>query len=309
MRASIVVGMALAVIAGAPGRASAQCDDLAPAAQAVSALIEAGDTKRAVKDAGAIVEQNPDCIDAHLALIDAIGVRFDDVGPLRALPLARRYQAVLADALALAPDNVEARTAEIRFLVIAPGVAGGDTEQARIRTAELTRIDPLAGARMSVQLARKDDDTAALIAALARVVELAPDDDTARNEWVRRLILAEDYDAASEALEGWPLSADTSPWAKLQHAYLSGVLRVRADFEPDAAVTHLRRYLDQLPAYGGERSLPSRANGLAFLGAALEAQGQLQAALEAYDAVLKDEPDNTRAQEGAERLRAARDTP
>ncbi len=83
----------------------------------------------------------------HLGKARALAVEAQQTSnPIRLFLLAREIKSELDAAIAVNPDNVEARLDLVRFYVMAPRIAGGDLKAARNEVAEIARRDAARGA-------------------------------------------------------------------------------------------------------------------------------------------------------------------
>lgn len=124
-----------------------------PAFGAIS-LLEQGrdalnqnDVDRAVTLLEQAVAQNPNSSEAHLLLADAYGTKARTASMFSQLGLANRTKDELNRALALDPNNAEARFALVQFYTEAPGIAGGSDAKAAEQANALRQRDTLYGHR------------------------------------------------------------------------------------------------------------------------------------------------------------------
>ena len=291
----LAISAALALI-GEPG-----CEAASEPLAAMEAHKQADELRPAQRQAERAIDAAPRCVLAHMAMIGVLQDRLEDAGGLTALNLSRRYRRAVADALALDPDHVGARTAEIRYLIHAPGIAGGDQERAAARIGSLSDIDPASGARMSLELARENGDMEAVIAALETLIPLTEDASEFRTELAYRLITTGQYDRAEATLLEWPQG---DPQMEADRAYYRGALRVLGAFELDAAEPLLTQALEAEPDEDASDG-PSRSASIwGLIGGAREQLENLDGAREAYERALALNPENTRAAQALERLNA-----
>lgn len=268
---------------------------------AVEAAVSAEDLRQAQRQADRAIDTAPDCVQSHMAMINVLQQRLSDAGGLSAMGLSRRYRRAVADTLALDPNHVGARSAEIGYLIHAPGIAGGDRERAEARIESLSTIDPLAGAQMGLELARANSDSDAMIAALQQLIEIAPDPSGARIELAYRFIRAERYEDAEASLLLWP---EGTPQIEGERAYYRGALRVLGGFDLEAVEPFLTQALE-VEREGDAAARASRdASIWGMIGGAREGLGDLDRAREAYTQALALNPENSRATEGLARLNA-----
>ena len=278
------------------------CDGVESEALVVRGLLAQSQGKRAVELARETVDQSAECIEARLLLAEAYNARLDEVGGLRALSVSKAYRRAIKDALAIDPNHVGARTEEIGYLIHAPGIAGGDRKKASERIESLRAIDPLAAAQMQVTLARAEGDQNQLIEALAELSAIGGADPLSRSELVRRQILAGRYVAARKELARW--QSEPESWVWLEHLYLQAAVKTYEETELDEAYEQLITFSQHRPHYDHVR-LASTAAARALIARIEELRGNHQLALNTYQEVLKQQPDNRRAKEGVARLSTA----
>jgi uncharacterized protein HemY len=78
--------------------------------------------------------------------------------PVRLLVLALQIKENLADALRLAPEDVNVRLDLVRFYTLTPAVLGGGVEDARHQAAEIARRDPALGHFASGYIAYREKE-------------------------------------------------------------------------------------------------------------------------------------------------------
>ncbi len=290
-----LLSIAVALSLGAdPG-----CAPVAAQLQSAQGRLEGGELRQAQSLAEDAADSAPGCVDAHLMLVRALQARLEGAGRLSALGLSRRYRRAVADALEIDPDNIDARTAEIGYLIHAPGIAGGDRRRAADLIDELEALAARPGAEMRLELARAEGDDAALLSALAALIALDAGNDRLRSEYARRLIIDGAYDRAEAELTAWP---DGDARREAERAYLRGALRVLGEFDLAAAESLLMRSIEIERDADASDRWPPRAGAWALLGSAREGLGDLEGARAAYGRAQDLEPDNRRAAEGLSRL-------
>ena len=150
----------------------AQADPAALTARAVAAMA-AQDFDAAVEAADSAEGLAPDQSSVQLVVGQAYLSHARAFPSLGAIGKVKKGRAALAQAIALDPDNLEARSTLMQFLLQAPGIVGGSKDGARAQAWEIARRDPERGllARLDVAVTsgKKDeiigvfDDAAALI--------------------------------------------------------------------------------------------------------------------------------------------------
>ena len=77
---------------------------------------------------------------------------------LGAISKVKKGRAAVERAIALDPDNLDARLTLLQFLVQAPKIAGGSREEARRQAQEIARRDPARGLLAWLEVAATDED-------------------------------------------------------------------------------------------------------------------------------------------------------
>lgn len=99
----------------------------------------------AEKHAKKAVELEGDDIENLMLLGNIMGIKARDGSKLKAIGRAKTSKGSYEKAIALEPDNIEARVWLINFHLNAPGFAGGDKNEAKRQAAAIARIDPVEG--------------------------------------------------------------------------------------------------------------------------------------------------------------------
>lgn len=300
-----IILVCLALFISSPSFAEDLCGDDAPEANAAIAQARAemdgGDSALAVAEAMRALELAPDCFDAHLALTQAYNDRLGDVQGIAALPVSRAFRQILAETLALRPDNIEARVLQITYLYSAPRMAGGSRSKAEALLEELDELDPRAANRVRIDIARKDGDNETLIKLLQNHPVTSVEELDERIQIVRSLIVeTQNYNIADQEMVSWDNIEITERY-QVERLFLRGALRVLGGYEYPEAEMFLMQFTERRPSLPAEAMEPTSA-GQAFLGDALRLQGKTRSAREVYEDVLRQDPENDRAKRGLEAL-------
>jgi len=84
-------------------------------------------------------------VEAHLALAEVYGRNSDDLGMFDKMRVARLIKTETEQAVAIAPNNLDALDALVQFYLQAPGVAGGSTSKANETADKIASLDPVRG--------------------------------------------------------------------------------------------------------------------------------------------------------------------
>lgn len=134
--------------------------------------LRAGDLKAAQSTMARLIAEHPDFVDAHylngliqLSLVGEVSV-FRKLGKARAALEAWEHTAHLD------PTHMDAHYAIFAWYASAPGIAGGDLEQARQLQAKLAEMDPGYGALASARLLARNEQFEKAEAEYRRAIDL-----------------------------------------------------------------------------------------------------------------------------------------
>ena len=116
----------------------------------------------------------------HRQLAEVIGVMAQFANPLRQLLLARRFRKEIDAALALDPRDAQANRDLLEFHLLAPGIAGGDRQQAGDVARQIAKLDAAEGYLAEARIAGAEKRTADAHTSLRRAVESRPGNYRAR---------------------------------------------------------------------------------------------------------------------------------
>jgi tetratricopeptide (TPR) repeat protein len=111
----------------------------------------------------------------HLYLGNAYGVKAMSANPIRQALLARKAKGAFERAVELAPGNVDARWGLMRFHMRAPGLLGGDWNEALAQAAAIKRAAPYRGAEAFAVLHRHRNNLPAVAAEYEAAKRRFPD--------------------------------------------------------------------------------------------------------------------------------------
>jgi UDP-N-acetylglucosamine:LPS N-acetylglucosamine transferase len=111
----------------------------------------------------------------HRQLAEVLGVMAQYANPIKQLFLARRFRKEIDTTLALDPNDVQALRDLLEFYLLAPGIAGGDRQQAEIAARRIAKIDSVEGLLAEARIASFEKRTADAHAYLRRAVEDKPE--------------------------------------------------------------------------------------------------------------------------------------
>jgi tetratricopeptide (TPR) repeat protein len=238
------------------------------------------------------VELDPQKSLYYLWLGRAYGEKADHVGFLSAAGLAKKVRNAFEHAVALDPQNWEARTDLAEFYLEAPGIVGGGKDKALQQADVLMSLNPAMAHWVLGRVAEKNKDSAA--AEREFRAEITASHSGAR-AWIDLAIFLRHqrrFDEMEQAVESLESGRIDRPESIMDGASIL----LRAGRNLSLAVRLLARYLtapvEEGPAF--------KAHDL--LGQLLEKQGDQHGAAEQYRAALSLAHIYARAQENLQRL-------
>jgi tetratricopeptide (TPR) repeat protein len=133
-----------------------------------------GDYKKAVDSFEKALSENPRSSEAELWLGRAWGRRAENGGGPMAMIYASRTRQSFEKAIALDPDNKEAKNDLFDFYLNAPGFLGGGIDKAEAAARGIATERPAEYEFEEAQIAEKKNDLSGAEAHLRRAMELAP---------------------------------------------------------------------------------------------------------------------------------------
>jgi Tfp pilus assembly protein PilF len=118
-------------------------------------LLHQGNMDAAIAEFTAAVAAQPDSAIAHLWLGRALGRKIEKAGPLKAMRMVPDVRRAFERAVALDPNNVEARSDLLEFYLGAPRAFGGGIEKAQAQADAIATLDPAMGQRARALIEEK----------------------------------------------------------------------------------------------------------------------------------------------------------
>src|ERR1700682_5084667 len=109
------------------------------------AAMQAGDDDKAIDLLKQAAATSPKNAEDHCHLGEAYGEAAQKAGVFSQMSLAMKVREEFETAVALDPNNLDARMALVEFYLRAPGIAGGSVEKARQQAEEIRKRDALEG--------------------------------------------------------------------------------------------------------------------------------------------------------------------
>jgi len=288
--------------------------------------VDWGDMEKYAKKA---VELDKTNASYYITLGDILGIEAQRGNKLRAMGRAKDGRKAIESALAIDPDNIEAREWLLNYYVYAPGFAGGDKDKARVQAEEIAEIDGVEG-NMAWALIYEDADEnyEAAEAEYLKALSAEPDeprpyfayayfcsrrgeDDKARSiamellekEWIddaTRTRVHMDLGFMYQGSEEWEkaaaeftksLEADST---EMRAVYQLGRTYIFAESNLDEAERHYILYLSQPRLKGW---WPARADAHYRLAMVYNLKGEKEAASREVEEALKLNPDHKGAKD------------
>ncbi len=200
-------------------------------------------------------------------------------GMFKAMGLAKESRNGLERAVELDPKYIDAQYALMQFYLMAPGMMGGDDEEAAAIAGRIAALSPVEGHRAGAQLRAAEKDTDGYLRGNQAALALAPAHPDALGTVVAIMLGKSDFDA-SKALIDQALAADPGSVAA-RYQFAKWAAASGRELEPALAAIDA---LIALPRYPERFSLAGahyrRAQLLAKLGRKDEAIAAYQAALD-----------------------------
>jgi tetratricopeptide (TPR) repeat protein len=266
----------------------------------IQSAMEATEWKEALDLAEQWVDEEPESSVAHYWLALALRTKMETVSKIRAIASVDNYTEALERAIVLDPKNIDALQEHIGYLIHAPGIAGGDRDQAREEIGALEKVDPVAALEMRIELFRKEEDTTGQIATLKQLRLLEPENAAYDLEAALLLIETEDYEEAERLL--LDTQASDEPGVALAGRYYRARWRVIAERDLGTARDLLIAYIEAR-GDGPLSYAPSKAAAYWRLGLAYDGLGERSAAIEALETSIELDPDFKPAAKDLKRLR------
>ena len=214
---------------------------------------------------------------------------------LRLVFVAKRSKNEYERAVALDPDNIDARMDLGQYYLLAPGIAGGSQERAAEQVREIARRSAYHGhlAAGAVAIVRKDTALAEREYRAARAA--APDSMDGVAALTQLLSARGRYDEARAAIQTLTSKHPNEPLPR----YMLGVLAAQSKQHLDEGEAGLQAYLAGLP----RENDPAPSAAHYWLGAVYRAQGKNADARAAFEESLRLNPRSARAKRALDELR------
>lgn len=256
--------------------------------------LETGRAPAAIRLLEGMAGREPRSSRIQQGLGEAYAVEALSASVFRQIGLARASRQALERAVALDPDNVEARVSLFEFYRHAPGAVGGSLEKALGQVREIERRNPSRGHELRANLLRDEDRSGEALSEYRQAIAADPDNLQARLSLATLHTERREFDRAFQVLDALLERAPEHMSALYQIGRNAALSGHRLD-EGEAA---LRRYLDYEPRH----NQPSHAWALYRLGMIHRRRGELASARYRLRQAVSLDPDLSEAREMLEKL-------
>lgn len=256
----------------------------------------AGDYDNAIRQLERAVELDESNADYHYWLGRAVYEAAPRASKLRMPGMAVRVRNEWERAVALNPNQVDARAGLAEWYAMAPGLMGGDKAKAQEQAAEVTKRNPARGAMARAVIASHENDWPREVEAYQQAISLAPDTTAAYVELAAAYVRTNRIDSAFVTIGRYASRRSTDPWRLYYLGRLAGSTGQRLEEGEQA----LRQFLVAPPP---DLTAPGLSRARYWLGKIAERRGNQQMAREHYQSALQANPTNYAAKQALEALK------
>lgn len=294
--------MRLAALALLLTALTANADTLTPAQPADTAvtladLIARGKYEQAHEAAQAWAEAAPDNAQANYWVGRTAGQLAMRSGMFKAMGLAKTSRQGFEAAIARDPTYTDAQFALMQYYMMAPGMMGGDEDEAKAIAARLQQSDPIAGHKARAFLLAREKDSAGYLREHQAVLALQPADAESVGVVVAVLLNEQKPSEARAVLDAALALKPDEPLLRYQYAKWSAM----SGQELEQGLSTLDALI-ALPHYPNNFSLAGAHYRRAQI---LQKLGRTPDAIAAMEQSLAVEPESKPVQEELKKLRAA----
>lgn len=232
----------------------------------------------------------------HVWLGTALGDAAGRASPFQQPFLARRVMSEWERAVALDPNQIDARFNLAQFYAMAPALMGGGIDKAREQAGEITKRSPMRGAMARGMIEEHEKNAAAAEAAYQQAIAAVPDSSAGyfalSNTYARGGKAAEAFATLDQYVKRHP----EDRWVLYHTGRTSGVTGQQLD-RGEAA---LQQFLAKPPL---DAHAANMANAHYWLGQIAEKRGAKDAAREQYQTALRINPKSQLSQRALDALK------
>jgi len=259
------------------------------------ALLQSGQTDKAIELLEKAVALSPKSADAHFHLGEAYGNAAQTASLFAKASLAGKCRDEFERAVALDPNYTDARFGLVDFYLMAPGVMGGSEEKAKAQAQEIKRRDAIKGHVAMGRIYNYQKKPDLMKAEYVAMVKEQPKSPKAHYFYGAILIVDKNYDAAAAEFEtAIKLDPNYMPaWFQVGHlAAVTGKDTARGE-------ESLKRYINTYKPASDE---PGIYRAHYWLGEIYEKQGKKEEAKAQYATSLRLKARQKDAEEALKRV-------
>lgn len=240
------------------------------------------------------IDMNPGQSRYQVAAGNAYGRSAQEASFFKQMGLAKKSKKAYEKAVELDPGSIPARRGLIGYLSNAPGIAGGDMDEARAQARAIGEIDQIEGLLSLAGIELADDEPKQAMAYYQQILEIDPEHINARFNLAMASAAEEDYDTAFAGLDD-VIERDPK---HLQANYQYGRLASISGLNLEQGIERFDRFLE----LGRDQSPNWRAWANYRAGMIYERLDQPEVALARYRTAYQIDPEHEEAEEAIKRL-------
>lgn len=277
---SIVTLFAIAISTATLSAQAPPTDEAQAAFQLGKRALEQNDASRAVTYLEKAVSLNPRSSEYYDWLGKAYGTQAQQASKFKQMSLAKKTKSAWEKAVALDPENIEARQDIIMYYLQAPGFMGGSKTKAREQALEIKKRSAFRGALNMASVCAEMRDQTCAETELKSAITNFPDSSAGYRALTELYVSAKQYDRAFATIGMRLLAKPADPVALYSYGRTASI-----------SGQNLERGEQALRAYiAAPLSSPPVANAHYRLGLILEKRGDKEGAKREYRAAVQLNP-------------------
>jgi len=244
--------------------------------------LQANQGEAAITASEKAIKLSPNNSQAYFLLGNAYGMRIGQVGMFSQMSMAPKLRDAFEKAVALDPNNLDAREGLLQFYLQAPSIVGGGKDKANLQVAEIAKRDVARGHLARAQVFMLDKNTAAALKSYEAAYAAKPSDKNIRMALGIGYQITERWNDAFKFFRVWVVQDDKAGPAWYQIGRTSAL----SGLQIEEGVSALQKYL-VMPHAGND---PQNKNAYYRLGQLFAKQGKKAEARAALLAALKLDP-------------------
>ncbi len=283
---SIATLLAIALSSSGLYAQSAPADEAQAAFTLGKKALEQNDASRAVEFLEKAVTLNPRSSEYYDWLGKAYGTQAERAGRLKQAFLAKKTKSAWEKAIALDPENIEARQDIILYYLAAPGFLGGSKEKAKAQALEIKKRNAFRGALNVASVCGAMRNLSCAETELKSAITNYPDSSAGYRALTELYVSEKQYDRAFATVGMRLLAKPADPIALYSYGRTASISGQNLERGEQA----LRAYL------AAPLTSPPPANAHYRLGLILEKRGDKEGAKREYQSALQLNPHYTEAE-------------